>query len=131
MSLLVPGDRVSVVHDDHGRYLEHLWECPCGSWQLHVSPAALVMADSRPPGMHRDDVDDALSDAMWEHEAECEVLQHAALQAGIPRPMDLDPFTREPRSTAVNSDEERTPDLTDPTGLGLIGEPRPARRRRK
>lgn len=118
MSLLVPGDRVSIAYDEFGHYMEHLWECPCGSWQLHVSPAALVLGKAvlvTPEGaeplerMNLHEIEIAQHDAMWEHEASCEILQHAALQAGLPRPMDLDPFTRDPRSTAVNTGEERTP----------------------
>lgn len=91
---------------------EHVYTCPCGSWQLHVPKnAALTMRPVREVALHiggvRDiimaairDLNAAVDDALWEHEAECPVLQHAATQAGIVRREPFHPYVLTPEAYA-------------------------------
>jgi hypothetical protein len=75
---------------------EHVYTCPCGAWQLHV-PTNIAIAFAPSGRRITPDItgwimegiralNAAMDDALWEHEAECPVLQHAAVQAGIVRP---------------------------------------------
>lgn len=90
---------------------EHVYTCPCGSWQLHV-PKDIVMGfvgyvDTLGESEWIYDairaLNAAMNDALWEHEAECRVLQHAAVQAGVVRGEPFHPYAEAWRPSAEDA----------------------------
>lgn len=95
---------------------EHVYTCPCGAWQLHVpSGAAMLFMDPAPAAESVPDLmpwimtgtralNAAMDDALWEHETECAVLQHAAVQAGIVRGSSRHPYIWTPNEYEARYD---------------------------
>jgi hypothetical protein len=96
----IPGNQTVAYAD--GDQSGTLWICPCGNWQIDLLNRTFLAGQSDP--WHTDQVfqalkdrNEAIEDAIWEHELECVYAHHLITQAGIARSGNYSPYVLEPK----------------------------------